>query len=117
MSNYSDQPAKVPPNDGFERESPQNAINSGFGIIVICLDRGPWKNKFGFSNMFAQKSHIFVSNYVGEVEGAFCAVLTRSTVFHGGSIHFTAFVCEISYVMSLVDCFPPQVSQPNPSGF
>ena len=97
MSNYSDQPAKVPPNDGFERESPQNAINSGFGIIVICLDRGPWKNKFGFSNMFAQKSHIFVSNYVGEVEGAFCAVLQGLLCFM--EVPFTSLHLFVKYRM------------------
>ena len=31
--------AEVTPNGGFVRESPQNPLNSGLGIIVICPDR------------------------------------------------------------------------------
>ena len=30
--------AEVTPNGGLVRESPQNALNSGLGIIVICPD-------------------------------------------------------------------------------
>ena len=39
-SNYNDQPAEVTPNDGpgWARESLQNPLNSGFGIILICPD-------------------------------------------------------------------------------
>ena len=36
--NYSDQTAEVTPNDGFVRESFQNPLNSGSGIILICPD-------------------------------------------------------------------------------
>ena len=31
-----DQPAEVTPNGGVVRESPQNPLNSGLGIILIC---------------------------------------------------------------------------------
>ena len=37
-ANYNDQTAEVTPNGGLLRESPQNALNSGLGIIVICPD-------------------------------------------------------------------------------
>ena len=37
-ANYSDQPAEVTPNGGLVRESSQNPLNSGLGIIVICPD-------------------------------------------------------------------------------
>ena len=30
--------AEVTPNGGLVRESPQNPLNSGLGIIVICPD-------------------------------------------------------------------------------
>ena len=34
--------AEVTPNGGLVRESPQNTLNSGLGIIVICLDLHSW---------------------------------------------------------------------------
>ena len=38
-ANYNDQTNRrlgIPPNGGFVGESPQNDLNSGLGIIVIC---------------------------------------------------------------------------------
>ncbi len=37
-ANYNDQTAEVTLNGGLVRESPQNPLNSGLGIILICPD-------------------------------------------------------------------------------
>ena len=36
--------AEVTPNGGLVRESSHNPLNSGLGIIVICLDEGSFFN-------------------------------------------------------------------------
>ena len=36
--------AEVTPNGGLVRESPQNPLNSGLGIIVICPDVHPTRD-------------------------------------------------------------------------
>ena len=45
-ANDNDQPAEVTLNGGLVRESPQNSVNSGLGIILICPDEcdGNWNN-------------------------------------------------------------------------
>ena len=44
-TNYNDQTAEVTPNGGLVRESPQNPLNSGLGIILICPESMPFRTQ------------------------------------------------------------------------
>ena len=49
-ANYNDQPAEVTLNGGLVRELPQNPLNSGLGILLIC----PETNMSFFQLWFGQ---------------------------------------------------------------
>ena len=56
--------AEVTPNGGVVRESSQNPLNSGLGIIVICPDKWAYKWVTGVISLLTPGTHLVITLFI-----------------------------------------------------